>query len=525
MSDHVKKWAVGLGVVVLLAAVGFSVFGGKTTLQKGTAGPLGVASCEYLTYAQCQSASYCNVINVPQVGTICVNAGVSCTYSAPTPAISGLNLSEDPYNPDSGRNLNFTFGLNVAGPVWLSIYKNDGVTLVKQLANMATFPASNSNTISWNGDGVIDGFTMRVPEGTYKYAIRAGATATPFVSTLRVTRSRLELHDAKATPNTIDGIGQTTQLSFISTKTNPGRVYAYLLNSSNARTGNAIDVTIGGNFTAGRNTITWNGQTRTNTTLTPGTYQVTFDAGIATVSTNVTIARPQITLTNVRAEPDPAVRSGTTDIKFSINRAANVNVLVLQPGSSSAVINQITGGTSVQPGNNIAFTWNLLNSANGQRVAPGRYEYVINARALGGSTQASDNATARGYVQVNEPCGSISNSRVMTSVGSDQYVQHTITVSPSTYSGNFQWSATPAGSWFNPTGDTRYLPQAKQAKVKVSNIPSGARLTVQSPDGLCRIHLDALTGASVAAPAPSPAPASGGMTAPPATGPIFKTFP
>ncbi len=292
------------------------------------------------------------------------------------PAISGVQITPDPYNPGDAENPNATISYNISCESLVTVKILNGYTVVRTVYD-SELQAAGTSTVLWNGR---DDAGNTVGDGSYSCQISAvSPTVSTFSTTLKenftVEKGAPEVTDLILTPNPF--------------KLGSGSLYIrYNLSEPAAvsidvmKDGEPVrNLASGVSKNAGYNTGAWDGKDGDGNLVGEGVYSIKVTAvdtaGRSGEAAADVTAGYQAAISNVSDTPDPFVPasdgSASATIGFDLSAGASVKVIIAR-GSlpvKTISIGVVTAGSR-------SVTWNGLDDS-GKVVSDGSYTYTIEA--------------------------------------------------------------------------------------------------------------------------------------------------
>ena len=595
MNKQKKVISLVLGAVALIL-IGVSVFSSSGELQKGSLQFNGRSTCTELGVNECDRRLDCNWITAgSHGGSFCVEQGVTCSYTQPGLTISEVEGGGDT-NPDTNSPGWIKFRINTPATMKLEIFEDAARTQTRRVAEI-TQPAfniqrpfnqldsnltGNKHEIRWYGNAINSNIVIY--EGLWPYRLTLTSTRDGTVKTFegnwKVSRANNHVEKLHVSPTPFDPTiigGQPASIEFTMTKAGHGRINI----NSKTNTGSNPVKTFGTvDLATGVNRFTWDGKNNQGQQVPAGEYSVhvrpdnaprtepTADLRVIDTSrsriscsnlnavqctqesnrcesyTSASTARCRdkgsgpapFNLSGESAMPSTFVLGGSTDIKFSINYDAQVQVVIKNSAGTEVRSFAPVDYNVYRSRSDLKVTWDGKDG-NNNFVAPGTYTFTINAvmndgnGIFGFGLPPTD--TFSGSVTISAPmCSSLAVTRrtsatpvqINSTISSTTYFE--VTPSPVGYVGGYTWSAlgntTPTINGRNLEHRLTVSADGKRASFERMilfgypvEVPNTATLTVNSTDGSgCSTKVNAQTGAVISTVNGSRTPAA---ATPPAT--------
>lgn len=323
------------------------------------------------------------------------NNNKSATFTAtievkytPAPTISGISVTENPFDTRTKAKTEFKFTLSADGKAVITIQGKDGNTIRTLNKDVKK---GDKNNIEWDGK---DSSGKTVADGTYTYKITVTddqGRADSKTGTITVKQSKPlsepTISALTVAPNPFDPRNRQTEVSFqidqdaeITATVTGGIVNKTIYNNKTAKSGNIK--------------FQWDGRHSDNSPVADGRYTVTIVARNQENRSTSATARIEVkkdatsaspTITNVKVAPnpfDPATQSRAT-INFDLNKAVTGDFEL--KNSQNQIIASTTNSSFSKGSTSI--NWDGRNTSN-SIVDNGIYTFTI-------TVKDSDNRTDR----------------------------------------------------------------------------------------------------------------------------------
>jgi len=339
------------------------------------------------------------------------------------PAISGVQITPDPYNPGDAENPNATISYNISYESLVSVKILNGYTVVRTVYD-SELQAAGTHTVQWNGR---DDAGNTVGDGSYSCQISAvSPTVSTFATTLKenftVEKGAPEVTDLILTPNPF--------------KLGSGSLYIrYNLSEPAAvsidvmKDGEPVRNLVSGvDKNAGYNTASWDGKDGSGALAGEGVYSIKITASDSAgrsgeASADVT-AGYLAAISNISNTPDPFVPAadGTASatIGFDLSAGASVKVIIARGSLPMKTISRgvVTAGSQ-------SVTWDGTDDS-GKVVSDGSYTYTIEASS---PTVPTFISRSQGTITVESGPPAITDLSVnpyVVKIGSPAYFRYTL---------------------------------------------------------------------------------------------------
>lgn len=369
------------------------------------------------TYTYTIQARNQNGIAQMKTGTVTV----SRTFIPPQQplVINDLGATPNPFYPSNGTTIRYS--VNQSSQVTVTVYR--GGTVVRTLKQSVNTDANVTATAFWDGRDTATGYYVSEDGGTYTYTIQAvgnqsGMTQT-VTGTVRTTINNnppdpvlLSLTNLYATPDPFDPVTQNnTSLWFTLNSEASVTVGVYNSNGTFVRSVGSPSQS----YSAGSNSVSWNGTDQNNSAVTSGSYYFKVEASSAargndTETRSFTVSRSynppvygNLQISNVYATPSTfSPENESTYFNFSLNYDSYVTVTVTRDSDNSYIRTPVSG-ERFYVGTNNRVNWTGVDQY-GYRVSDGSYKFKIEATTVnpisGYRDYSRDSASYTGTVTV-----------------------------------------------------------------------------------------------------------------------------